>query len=100
KALIAQGDPVGAEKVLIAARRYANLPTLEFEIAAARYKAGFYREAAEELSKSFEIEDGKISTLLGRRIERESDSFAELVGNERRASIFEPTPAISAEDDA
>src|SRR5690606_38892520 len=66
KALTAQGDPVGAEKVLLAARRYANIPTLEFEIAAARYKAGFYREAAEELSKSFEIEDGRISTLLGR----------------------------------
>jgi tetratricopeptide (TPR) repeat protein len=100
KALIAQNDPVGAEKVLIAARRYANLPTLEFEIAAARYKAGFYREAAEELSKSFEIEDGKISTLLGRRVERRSDSFADLVGAERRASIFEPSSAISAEDDA
>ncbi len=99
RALIAQNDPVAAEKVLTAARRYANIPTLEYEIASARYKAGFYREAAEELSKSFEIEDGKLTTLLGRRIEKRSDSFTELVGYERRASIFEPRSSAKPADD-
>ncbi len=99
RALIAQGDPVAAEKILVAARRYANIPTLEYEIASARFNAGFYREAAEELSKSFEIEGGNIRTLLGRRIERSSDSFTELVGYERRASIFEPKSSASQADD-
>jgi len=99
RALMAQGDPVAAEKVLVAARRYANIPTLEYEIASARFKAGFFREAAEELTKSFEIESGKVRTLLGRRIERSSDSFTELVGYERRASIFEPMSSASQGDD-
>lgn len=93
RALIALNDPVGAERVLVAARKYGDFPTLEYEIAAARMHSGFYREAAEELAKSFTVENGRIRTRLGRRIERESENFAELVGYERRASMFEPNAA-------
>ena len=50
-----EGRPVDAERTLIAARRYGNFPTLDHEIAAARMKSGFYRDAAEELSRSVEV---------------------------------------------
>ncbi|MEP6944321.1 MAG: tetratricopeptide repeat protein [Acidobacteriota bacterium] len=83
-------QPLDAERTLLAARRYGNFPTLEYEIASARLKAGFYREAAEELAKSFSVKDGLVSTKLGGRISRESTDLAELIAPERRASIAAP----------
>ncbi|CAN5448240.1 hypothetical protein BH10ACI2_BH10ACI2_18900 [soil metagenome] len=93
-------QPLGAEKTLLAARRYGNFPTLEYELASARLAAGFYRDAAEELVKSFSVKNGVISTKLGGRVERESKNFTELIGFERRASIFAPTAADSPENAA
>lgn len=93
-----QNKAAAAEKTLLAARRYGNFPTLEYEIASAKLAAGFYREAAEELSKSFSVKDGSIKTNLGGRVTRESKDFTELVGFERRASIFAPTAADSPEN--
>jgi tetratricopeptide (TPR) repeat protein len=100
RGLMAQKRPVDAERVLLAARRYGNFPTLEYEIASARLAAGLYREAAEELSKSFTIKDGVVSTKLGGRVPRESKYFSELIGYERRASIFAPTAADNPESAA
>lgn len=100
RGLMSKKDPVGAEKVLLAARRYGNFPTLEYEIASARVAAGYYREASEELKKSFKIQDGVIHANLGGRLPRESKNFTELVGYERRASIFAPTAADSPENAA
>ena len=97
---VAQKNPVAAEKTLIAARRYGNFPTLEYEIASARVAAGFYREAAEELAKSFSVKEGIVYTNLGGRVYRGSKDFADLVGFERRASIFAPTGADSPEASA
>lgn len=95
-----QGDPVSAEKTLVAARRYGNFPTLEYEIASARVAAGYFREGAEELAKSFSAKDGLIHTNLGGRVPRESKDFTELIGFERRASIFAPTAADNPESAA
>lgn len=92
---IASRDPIAAEKTLLSARRYGNFPTLEYEIANARAAAGFFREAADELAKSFTIKDGLVHTNLGGRISRGSKDIAELIGYERRASIFAP---ISPDD--
>jgi tetratricopeptide (TPR) repeat protein len=92
---LAQDDPIAAEKTLIAARRYGNFPTLEYEIASARLAAGLYREAGEELAKSFKVVDGTVQTKLGGRVERSSTDITELVGSERRASIFAPAAAES-----
>lgn len=100
RGFIAQRNPIAAEKTLIAARRYGNFPTLEYEIASARAAAGFYREAAEELAKSFSVKDGLVYTNLGGRINRGSKDFNELVGYERRASIFAPVAAESPENAA
>ncbi len=95
-----QKKPVEAEKVLLVARQYGQFPTLGYELASARVAAGFYREAAEELSKNFSVKDGVVSTKLGGRVQRESKSFIELVGPERRASIFAPTAADDPENAA
>jgi tetratricopeptide (TPR) repeat protein len=97
RGLLLQGKPVDAEKVLLAARRYGNFPTLEYELASVRLAAGLYREAAEELAKSFSIRDGMVHTELGGRVPRDSKYFTELVGYERRASTFAPTAADSSE---
>jgi tetratricopeptide (TPR) repeat protein len=100
RGLLAQKKAVEAEKVLLAARRYGNFPTLDYEIASARLAAGLYRDAAEELAKSFEIKDGEIRASLGGRVARSSKNFTELVGFERRASIFAPTAADSPQSAA
>ena len=91
-------DPIAAEKTLLAARMYGNFPTLEYELASARVASGFYREAAEELAKSFSISNGVIHTNLGGRVPRESKDFTDIVSYERRASIFAPTAADSPEN--
>lgn len=100
RGLLGQKKAAEAERTLLAARRYGNFPTLEYEIASARVAAGYYREAAEELAKSFAVKDGVVRTVLGGRIPRESNNFTELVGFERRASIFAPTAADSPENAA
>ncbi len=94
---IAQKNPTAAEKTLLAARRYGNFPTLEYEIASAKAAAGFYREAADELAKSFTVKDGVVSTNLGGRVTRGSKDLGELIGYERRASIFIPVSPDAAE---
>ncbi len=100
RGFMSQKKPVEAERVLVMARQYGNFPTLEYEIASARIMAGFYREAVEELQKSFSIKDGLIQTKLGGRVSREEKSFADLIAYERRASIFEPNAADNSENAA
>lgn len=98
RGLMLQKKPVEAEQALVNARQYGNFPTLQYEIASARLAAGFFREAAEELKKGFELADGSIETKLGGRIERSGASFTDLLAAERRASIFAPVAADSAEN--
>lgn len=94
RGLIQQKKPLEAEKTLLLARQYGNFPTLNYEIAAARLSAGFYREAADILKENFQIaKDGTLSANLGGRVRKEGQSFIEVLSNERRASIFEPVAA-------
>src|SRR5206468_8457526 len=65
RGLMSQKKPVDAERTLLAARRYGNFPTLEYEIASARAAAGLYRDAIEDLSKSFSVKDGVVHANLG-----------------------------------
>jgi tetratricopeptide (TPR) repeat protein len=98
RGLMSQKKPVEAEQVLIKARAYGNFPTLEYELASARMTAGFFREAAEDLQKQFKVtSSGNIRTNLGGRVVREEKSLADLVGFERKASIFTPAPADTTE---
>ena len=93
RAFLNQNKPLDAESTLLAARRYGNFPTLEYEIASARLAAGLFRDAGDELAKSFSVKDGVIYAKLGGRVPLESKNFSELVGLERRASIFSPMAA-------
>lgn len=93
RGLMLQKKPVEAEQALLAARKYGNFPTLQYEIASARLAAGFFQEAAEELKKSFTVENGVVKTRLGGRVERSGESFADVIAFERRASIFAPAAA-------
>jgi tetratricopeptide (TPR) repeat protein len=95
-----QKRPLDAERVLLSARQYGNFPTMEYEIASARMMAGFYREAVEELRKSFTLKDGVIETRLGGKVLRGSKNFTELIAFERQAGIFEPVAADTPENAA
>ena len=98
RGLVQQNRPLEAEKALLTAKQYGNFPTLDYEIASARLAAGFYREAAEELKKSFAVKDGSLETRLGGRVSMKGKNFIELLSLERRASIFELLSADSAEN--
>lgn len=86
-----------AEKALLAARQYGDFPTLDYELATARFQSGFYREAAEGLRKKFLVADGIIKTRLGGRVAKEAKNFTDLLAAERRASIFQTLAADNAE---
>jgi tetratricopeptide (TPR) repeat protein len=93
----AQKRPLDAERTLLTARQYGNFPTLDYEIASARFRAGFFREAAEIMRQNFTIKGETVETRLGGRVTRESDNFIELLAPERRASIFQPVAADDRE---
>jgi tetratricopeptide (TPR) repeat protein len=95
RGLMKTGDPVAAERTLLAARKFGNFPTLEYEIASARLAAGFYKDAVDELKANFTLKDGVLTTKLGRRVAVDADSFTKLLAWERQASIFQP---LSADD--
>ena len=88
RAFASDGRFADAEQALLKAKKYGNFATLEYELASVRFASGFYREAAEELQKSFVVNDGLVSTKLGRRIERSEKTLPELIATERRASIL------------
>ncbi len=99
RALIAQDKPLEAEKMLLAARRFADFPTLDYELASARLAAGLYREAAESLKKNFVVnKEGLIETYLGNRILADAKSFTELLSLERRTELFEMNAADNDEN--
>jgi predicted Zn-dependent protease len=98
RGLLSQNKPVAAEQVLVKARSYGNFPTLEYELASVRIAAGFFREAVEDLGKHFTVSGGAVRTHLGGRVAREEKSLTELVAFERKASIFAPDAADTAEN--
>ena len=98
RALLALKRPLEAEKALRAARRFGNFPTLDYELAAALAAAGLYEEAAEQLSRSFAVRDGKVETRLAGRVESSAADFNELLAPERRASLSQFAGASSAEE--
>jgi tetratricopeptide (TPR) repeat protein len=98
RGLMLQNKPFEAEKVLLLARQTGSFPTLDYELATVRLKAGLYEEAARELKRRFAVKDGYVQTYIAGRALREAETFTELLSLERRASIFMPASAELKEE--
>jgi len=95
RALIAQRNPLGAERAIRFARLYGKFPTLDYELANTLVSAGLYNEAAEILTQTFRFNNNQIETRLGGRTAAQATNFIELLSPERQASIFQLTAADS-----
>lgn len=93
RALIALNKPLEAERALRFARQYGKFPTLDYELSSALVAAGLYDEAAEILRQSFSVQDNQIEARLAGRVSARGSNFIEVLAPERRASIFQSTPA-------
>lgn len=97
RGLMLEKRPLEAERTLLSARQYGNFPTLDYEIANARFQAGFFREAADVLKKTFAVKADSVETRLGGRVPAEAKNFTDLLSLERRAAIFEFAAADNPE---
>ena len=97
RAYAAKDQPLDAEQALLRGRQYGRFPTLEYELALSRAKAGMFREAIESLRGTFTVDGDKVTVSLGGRVERSDTSFADLLAPERKASIFEPATLDDAD---
>jgi tetratricopeptide (TPR) repeat protein len=95
RALVAEKQPLFAERSLRFVRQYGQFPTLDYELANTLATLGLYEEAGEALSRSFELKGGFIETRLAGRVPARAAGFLELLAPERQASIFQATPADS-----
>ncbi len=93
RALVAQRNPLAAERAIRFAKQYGAFPTLDYELASTLTAAGLFDEAAEVLMQSFSLKDGQIQTQLGGKTLTVAPGFIELLAPERRASIFQSVPA-------
>jgi tetratricopeptide (TPR) repeat protein len=89
-------SPLDAERAIRFARQFGKFPTLSYELASILASMGFYDEAAEALRESFGLKDDQITTYLAGSRAASDASFIELLAPERRAGIYQPTPADSA----
>ncbi|HEU4596129.1 MAG TPA: tetratricopeptide repeat protein [Pyrinomonadaceae bacterium] len=89
RALLAQKQPLEAERALRPARELGSFPTLDYELASILAAAGLYEEAAQELARSFTLRGGQIETNLAGRIRARGEDFNELLAPERRAGLFQ-----------
>jgi len=89
-------SPLDAERAIRFARQFGKFPTLSYELASVLASMGFYDEAAEALRESFALKDDQIQTYLAGSRAASDTSFIELLAPERRAGIYQPTPADNA----
>lgn len=92
-----QNQPFEAEKALLLAQKYGSFPTIDYELASARFQAGLFEEAARDLKKRFAVKDNYVQTYIAGRTLKEAESFIELLDLERKASIFTPKSADTKE---
>lgn len=98
RAMLANRNPFEAERSLRFVRQFGQFPTLDYELATVLAAMGLYDEAVAELARSFTLKDGQIETKLAGRNAAHAASFTELLAPERRAAIFQATPADSDAD--
>jgi tetratricopeptide (TPR) repeat protein len=95
RSFVALKRPLDAERSIRFARQYGKFPTLNYELASVLASMGLYEEAAEVLRESFKISGNEIHTRLGGRFPAANENFIDLLAPERRASIYQNTPADS-----
>ncbi|HVS83961.1 MAG TPA: TPM domain-containing protein [Pyrinomonadaceae bacterium] len=93
RAMVANRQPMEAERSLRFVRQFGGFPTLDYELATVLASIGLYDEAVTELARSFSLKDGQIETKLAGRNAARAASFTELLAPERRAAIFQSAPA-------
>jgi tetratricopeptide (TPR) repeat protein len=95
-AYLGLNSPLDAERAIRFARQFGKFPTLSYELASILSSMGFYDEAAEALRESFALKDDQIQTYLAGSRAASDTGFIELLAPERRAGIYQPTPADTA----
>jgi uncharacterized membrane protein YgcG/predicted Zn-dependent protease/cell division septation protein DedD len=93
RSLVGLNRPLEAERAMRYARKYGKFPTLTYELASVLSSMGLYEEAVQVLRESFSIKDDQVQTYLAGSLPASNAGFLELLAPERRASIYQKTPA-------
>ena len=96
RSLLAMNRPLEAERAMRYARQYGKFPTMTYELATVLASMGLYEEAVTVLRDSFSIKDDQIHTFLAGHLPASDAGFLDLLAPERRASIYQKTPADTA----
>src|SRR5262249_41125061 len=90
---LANGRYFGAERHLIAARSYANFPTLYFTLGKLYLTVEDFDGALEQFSKAFDYSpQGRFTARLGGVFDAQADNLKELLSREHQAAIFLAKP--------
>jgi tetratricopeptide (TPR) repeat protein len=86
---LADGKYFDAERNLIAARSYANFPTLYFTLGKLYLIVEDFDGALEQFSKAFDYSpQGRFTAKLGGVFDAQADNLKELLAREHQAAIF------------
>ncbi len=90
---LASGKYFEAERNLIAARSYANFPTLYFTLGKLYLAVEDFDGALEQFSKAFDYSpQGRFTARLGGVFDARADNLKELLSREHQAAIFLAEP--------
>jgi tetratricopeptide (TPR) repeat protein len=90
---LASGKYFDAERNLIAARSYANFPTLHFTLGKLYLAVEDFDGALEQFSKAFSYSpQGRFTAKLGGVFDAQADNLKELLSREHQAAIFMAEP--------
>ncbi len=95
---LAQGRYFDAERNLLAARAYADFPTLHFTLGKLYLAVEDFDGALEQFSKAFDYSpQGRFTARLGGIFDAQSESLKELLLREHQAAIFLAEPPTKDE---
>ena len=95
---LANGRYFEAERNLIAARSYANFPTLYFTLGKLYLAVEDFDGALEQFSKAFDYSpQGRFTAKLGGAFDAQADNLKELLSREHQAAIFLAEPPTKGE---
>jgi tetratricopeptide (TPR) repeat protein len=95
---LANGRYFESERNLIAARSYANFPTLYFTLGKLYLAVEDFDSALEQFSKAFDYSpQGRFTARLGGAFDAQADNLKELLSREHQAAIFLAEPPTKGE---